>query len=247
MRSLSDSPPPYGTIVFDCDSTLSRIEGIEELAHECRDQVSELTAQAMDGLLPLEQAYGARLDLISPMLSAVEAVGDLYLREALPNAAELVAALHALDKRVVIVSGGLLPAVRPFARALGIEAQDRVHAVDINFDSEGRYIGFDEASPLARSGGKISILRSISLAAGAGQVAFIGDGATDLEAAGEVARFIAFGGVVRRPAVFDAAKVTLELADLAGLVPLLFSSEELASLARLGQHAALLDTATALS
>ena len=26
------TPPPYGTIVFDCDSTLSTIEGIEFLA-----------------------------------------------------------------------------------------------------------------------------------------------------------------------------------------------------------------------
>ena len=61
---LSDAPPPYGTVVFDCDSTLSAIEGVDELAGEKRDEVEALTRRAMNGELSLDQVYGERLDLI---------------------------------------------------------------------------------------------------------------------------------------------------------------------------------------
>lgn len=244
MKTLPDTPPPYGTIVFDCDSTLSRIEGIEELARDCRREVEALTARAMNGELPLEAAYGARLDLIRPTRGAVADVAGLYSAAALPHAAELVAALHALGKSVRVVSGGLLPAVQPFAVRLGITAPERVEAVDIRFDPEGQYAGFDDASPLAKSGGKIEVLQRIARAPGAGPVAFIGDGATDLEAAGECARFIAYGGVVRRELVFESARVTCESSDFAALLPLLTTEEERRSLAGSGAHEALLLAAT---
>jgi len=240
----TDQAPPYGTVVFDCDSTLSFIEGIEELARECRDEVEALTARAMNGELPLEEAYGARLELIQPTRASVNAVAALYLERALPHARELVLALRALGKRVVVVSGGLLPAVEPFARALGVEGEDTVHAVEIRFDDDaGAYAGFDDDSPLARSGGKVPVLRAIAARSDAGPVAFIGDGATDLEAAGEVQRFIAYGGVERRANVFDAARVTCEHADLAALLPLLTTPEERAKLAETGAHAGLLAAA----
>jgi hypothetical protein len=35
----------------------------------------------------------------------------------------------------------------------------RVAAVDIHFDEDGGYRGFDEHSPLARSGGKREVMR----------------------------------------------------------------------------------------
>jgi phosphoserine phosphatase len=240
---VSDAPPPYGTVVFDCDSTLSAIEGIEELARDHREEVARLTNRAMDGELPLEEVYGARLELIRPSLEDLERVAAQYMERALPNAAALIAALSDCGKRVVVVSGGLLPAVLPFAEALGVAAED-VRAVDIRFDSSGAYAGFEVDSPLARTGGKPPILASLAASPGAGALAFIGDGATDLEAAGEAARFIAFGGVVRRENVFSRARVACEHADLAALVPLLFSADELAELDRDPTHAALLAAAT---
>lgn len=239
---LADAPPPYGTVVFDCDSTLSEIEGIEELAHERREEIAELTNRAMNGELALEDVYAARLDLIQPSRADLERVADEYMARAVPNAGELVRALRDLDKRVVVVSGGLLPAVLPFAIGLGVDASC-VQAVGVNFDASGAYAGFDLDSPLARSGGKPPVLASITAASDAGALAFIGDGATDLEAAGEAARFIAFGGVVRRENVFARASVCCEAADLSALVPLLFSEAELEQLEHNPDHAALLRAA----
>ncbi len=237
------SPPPYGTIVFDCDSTLCSIEGIEALGEGLSAEVAALTERAMEGTLPLEEVYGARLELIRPTREAVERIGRLYCEATLPHARELLAALLALGKRVLILSGGLAPAVRILGEELGVKAQD-VHAVEIHFDGEGNYAGFDERSPLARSGGKPALLAELlDLGAATAPLSLVGDGATDLEAAPLCARFIAFGGVVRRRAVFAAADATFEAADLAGLLPLLTSAEERATLAADPLHAALLGAA----
>ena len=224
LPPIDDAPPPYGTVVLDCDSTLTRIEGIDELGAERPDEVEALTRAAMSGELPLEAVYGRRLELLRPTRAEVEAIGELYVREALPHGRELVAALTSLGKRVVVVSGGLLPAVRVLARTLGIE---RVHAVGIEHDERGAYAGFEERSPLARAGGKLEVCRALAAEPGAGPLVVIGDGTTDLEASPAAARVIAFGGVVRRERVFAHARVHCEEPDLRALLPLLLAPDEL--------------------
>ena len=240
MKSpLRDTPPPYSTVVFDCDSTLSSIEGIEDLVPESSPELEELTAAAMNGELPLEAVYGKRLELVRPTRQAVLDVGARYIETVLPHAAALIAALHALDKRVLIVSGGLLPAVAILGEHLGIPAAE-THAVDIHFDQAGEYAGFETDSPLARAGGKLDLLSSLTTA---GAVALIGDGATDLEAAGACARFIAFGGGVLRKSVFEAAPIGLTEANFAALLPLLCSPPEIDRLKSLPAHTNLVDAA----
>lgn len=233
-RPLADRPPPYGTIVFDCDSTLSDMEGVEELARDgvrkpdrrglpdLAQRIAALTDAAMAGEVPLEEVFGQRLEWIRPTRDELERVGRLYVERALPHARELVQALVAGGKRVVIVSGGLLPAVDLLARHLGVH---EVHAVDVRFGADGSYAGFDEASPLARAGGKIEVLEALRARGDAG-LAFVGDGATDLEAAHLADRFIAFGGVERRENVFRAALVSSTARDLLELASLLLSAEE---------------------
>jgi hypothetical protein len=63
----------YRTVIFDCDSTLSALEGIEELASDHRREVETLTDAAMRGEVPLDEVYGRRLELIRPTRQAVEA------------------------------------------------------------------------------------------------------------------------------------------------------------------------------
>lgn len=244
---LGDAPPPYGTIVFDCDSTLSTIEGIEELARGALDadgraELADLTRRAMDGAVALESVYARRLALVAPDRDAVVALGARYVETALPHARELCAALAALGKRVHVVSGGLRPAVQHLAAWLGIPAA-RVHAVEPRWDARGAYAGFDAASPLARSGGKVDVVAALA-DADAGPLALIGDGMTDLEAAPLAARFVAFGGVERRPAVFARARVGCDRPDLAALVPLLLSACEIETLTASGAHAVLLSAAS---
>ncbi|WP_341930728.1 HAD-IB family phosphatase, partial [Methyloversatilis discipulorum] len=187
-------------ILFDCDSTLSTIEGIDVLAEQAGvvDQVVPLTNAAMEGRLKLEEAYAARLDLIKPDASTIDAVGRQYIETRVDGAAEAIAALGALGWQVHVVSGGIRQAVLAIARFLGVP-DERVHAVDLRFDANGHYAGFDPESPLARSGGKAEIVRRVG--AGAERVVMVGDGITDLEAGDAGALVIGFGGVVRREIV----------------------------------------------
>src|SRR5690606_32733631 len=145
---------PFASVWFDCDSTLSTIEGIDELARarpECAAAIAELTRRAMDGAIPLQQVYGERLRRIAPTRAEVEALARRYVATLVPGARETVAALRRLGKTVGIVSGGLRPAVLAVAHELSIPAE-HVHAVDVRFAADGGYAGFDAGSPLARSG-----------------------------------------------------------------------------------------------
>jgi phosphoserine phosphatase len=80
-------------------------------------------------------------------------------------------------------------------------------AVDVQFDQQGGYAGFDAASLLARSGGKRRWVQARPDLAR--PILLIGDGATDLEARPVVDRFAAFTGVVHRDAVVAGADYVL--------------------------------------
>jgi phosphoserine phosphatase len=208
----------YQTVVFDCDSTLSAVEGIDTLAGDARDEVRALTESAMAGGVPLEEVYGRRLELIRPTRAAIEALTARYIDAVVDDAGVAIAALRARGVTVRIISGGLLPAVVGLAGHLGVEP-DAVAAVPIRFDDGGEYAGFDPAPP-ARAGGKAEVIRAWRRDGLPGPVMFVGDGATDLEAADEVDLFVAYAGVVERPEVTAAAPVVVRSASLAPVVPL---------------------------
>jgi phosphoserine phosphatase len=206
----------FRSVVFDCDSTLVKVEGIDELAGERIDEVRRMTDLAMDGSVALEEVYGRRLALIDPTRVQVDAVGEAYIRELVDDARETVAALLFLEKTVRIVSGGLRPPVERVAAELGV-GPGQVAAVGISFDGSGRYLDFERDSPLARSGGKADVLASWSLPR---RALLVGDGATDLEGKGAVDCFAAFMGVVERPAVARGGDVVLTEPSLAPILAL---------------------------
>jgi len=210
--------PAFRTVVFDCDSTLSRIEGVEELASEYRAEVAALTESAMSGEVALEQIYGRRLDLIQPTESDVRRIGRRYVEERIPGIEDAIALLRADGVSVRVVSGGLRPAVLELTRFLGIP-DEHVAAVDVSFDESGRYAGFDADSPLARAGGKTEVIDEWSSET-QGPLMLVGDGATDLEAKGAVDLFVAFTGVVSRANVVAGADVVIDEPSLERVVDL---------------------------
>lgn len=195
----------FRTVIFDCDSTLAAIEGIDELAGPHKVEVARLTELAMTGAIALQEVYGSRLALLRPTRAQVEALGARYIAATVPGAREAVAGLQAAGVVVQVVSGGLLPPVLMLARHLGIP-DDRVAAVPIRFDALGAYAGFGTDSPFAQSGGKRRWIEA-NLTRLPRPILLVGDGATDLEARPVVDTFAAFTGVVRRPQVADAADV----------------------------------------
>jgi phosphoserine phosphatase len=196
---------PFKSLVLDVDSTVAAIEGIDWLAG-LRDAataawVADITRQAMDGEIAIEAAYERRLLAIAPHRAEIAALAEAYISAIVPGAHEAIARAQGAGVDVHLLSGGLVEAIVPMADVLGIPARS-VHAVALRWDADGRCAGFEDDAPLARSGGKPFVLQRLGLAA---PVLAVGDGSTDAELAPHVARFVAFTGVVRRPAVVAAA------------------------------------------
>ena len=192
-------------VIFDCDSTLSSIEGIDELAHRAGvfSQLAPLTIAAMEGKIKLEDVYRQRLETIKPGHADIEWLSQLYLEHIVPGANSVVNDLQLAGKQVHIVSGGIRQAVLPLAAHLKIP-DSHLHAVELRFTPDGDYAGFDETSPLSKSGGKKIICAEII--GNQHSAVMIGDGITDLEAAQERVHFIGFGGVFRRSMIEEMAQ-----------------------------------------
>lgn len=208
----------FDVICFDCDSTLSRVEGIDELARRngLFDEVAALTNAAMNGEMPLEEVYGHRLALIKPDQAAINWLADLYIAEMVEGVVETIKTLQENGKQIHIISGGLRQAILPLAALLGI-AEENVHAVDIIFDEQGDYQDFVRQSPLAVSGGKARICRRLRMRFSS--LVMVGDGKTDLEAKMAGAYMIGFGGVVKRTLVQEQADIFIPDASLAAILP----------------------------
>lgn len=206
-------------IIFDCDSTLSSIEGIDELAaaKNCKAQIAALTNQAMNGEVPLEAVYSKRLDIIRPRKADVLALAEHYLATQTLGSKALIASLQAAGIQVGIVSGGLRDAILPLAKALGI-AEANVFAVGLAFDAAGNYQAV-LPSPLTTAGGKREIVAQWKAAQQLKTVYLIGDGMSDVAAKGVDAadEVIGYGGVIAREKVKNAVSYFYTQADLRGL------------------------------
>ncbi len=113
----------FDVICFDCDSTLSKIEGIDELAGRVGlgEEMSRLTDAAMNGEVPLEAVYEQRLSLIRPDQASIDWLADLYIEQIVDGVKEVFETLTAPGRELHIVSGGLRQAIsrprpRPQAR-----------------------------------------------------------------------------------------------------------------------------------
>lgn len=208
----------FDIVCFDCDSTLSKIEGIDELGRQSGlfDQLAALTNAAMNGELALEEVYGQRLSLIQPDDKQIDTLADLYISEIVDGVEEVFSTLLAQGKQVHIISGGLRQAILPLAKKLGIP-QSQVHAVDILFNADGSYQDFNQQSPLAMTGGKAIICKQIQI--DERSMVMIGDGKTDLEAKQAGATVIGFGGVMKRDIVVENADIFVDETSLMNVLP----------------------------
>lgn len=231
---VSPSWSTFDLIFFDCDSTLSSIEGIDELARlkGKAGRVGLLTNKAMDGELDLGDVYGKRLRAIKPTRAQLKAVEERYWETAVEDAPAVIAALQALGLQVFIISGGLIDAVKGFGRRLGVDPE-KIRAVELEYNElSGRwwdyaepgaqhsqsYLDYDEG-PLTVSSGKAAVISEL---AGTlpGRRLMIGDGASDLAAKSDVDLFVGYGGVVAREAVRAEADIFMRCASLAAILPL---------------------------
>jgi phosphoserine phosphatase len=203
----------FNSVIFDVDSTLSGIEGIDWLAKQRGNDVAAwsaaLTDRAMKGEIPIEAVYGERMGKVRPDRNEIERLGQEYIERVAAGARETLIAFKAAGIRIVMISGGLREAILPLATTLGVD-DGSVYAVSIFFGEAGNYAGFDADSPLTRQTGKKTTVASLGLK---GPVLAVGDGMTDCEMKSEVDSFAAFTGFTRREPVIERADVVIENFD----------------------------------
>ena len=216
---MTRPPPRFASVVLDVDSTVSGIEGIDWLARrrggETAAEITQLTADAMRGAIPLEDVYGRRLAVIRPTRAEIDALSSAYITAIAPDCPSTIASFRRAGIQLALVSGGIRQALLPLARQLDIDAAD-LHAVDVEFDAAGNYSSFDASSPLTTTTGKASIVSSLGLPR---PILAVGDGHTDLAMRPVVDSFVAFTGFAAREAVVRAAdSVARSFRDLAKVV-----------------------------
>lgn len=216
---------PLDAIVFDCDGTLSNIEGIDELARASGHyrEVSAITTLCMSTTGLNEESYEHRLQLIKPSKDQIQHLVDQYIDHMTPGTKQVISTFQVLGKRIYIISSGIAEAVIPFGNYFGVKTED-IYAVNVNFNAQGEYIGFDRKNPLVHSGGKLAIIKKILLTNT--NIAFIGDGMSDYEASSPVTRFIGYGGMCLRDKIRTLSKYYLICRDLHPLLPLCLTKRE---------------------
>ncbi|MEM9927409.1 MAG: HAD-IB family phosphatase [Cyanobacteria bacterium P01_D01_bin.50] len=207
-------------IIFDCDSTLSSIEGVDELARVAGEQatqeIEKMTAAAMEGSISLESIFARRLEIIQPAQDSVSEVGKLYIATVEPSANQVITTLRSQGWTPIILSGGYRQAIKPLADYLGVEF---IEAVDLYFNEDGSYRDFDRNYPSTRSGGKLEVVKNLRNKYSPMKIVAVGDGVSDLESKPVVDMFIGFGRyAVREKVKQEADYFITDLQEIVSLV-----------------------------
>ncbi len=214
----------YNDIVFDLDSTLVKIEGLDWLANRLGklDSLAELTKLSMDGKISFKEAMKIKMSAMSPSVKDLQALGRAYSKSLVEDAKKVIQALQLSGKEVWILTGNFQPAVGIAAATLGIQ-EENIICNEIYFDSNGKYKGFNIKHPLSANGGKAIMLKKYLQNH---KVVFIGDGYTDLEIQNDVDLFVGYGGVAERQYVKLNSKIYITCESTAPLLEIILSNEE---------------------
>jgi phosphoserine phosphatase len=200
-------------LVADMESTIIENEMLDELAEflGLRDEVSEITRQAMNGEIDFAAALKARVALLAGMAATRLDEAATRIR-IMPGAAALVATMRAHGAYAALVSGGFTVFTAPVATALGFDSA----VANALIVENGRFAG-TVREPIVTRETKLAMLKSLAAERGLPLAASlaVGDGANDLpmiEAAGLGVAFRA------KPAVAARSRIRIDYGDLTALL-----------------------------
>ncbi len=210
-------------VVMDMDSTLIRIEVIDELARAAGvgPEVSKITERAMQGEMDYDESLRQRVALLKGLDVAVldKIASDLPLTE---GAETLVRVLKRLGYRIAVISGGFSRAAEALKRRLDLD-----YAYSNNLEVKDGKLTGRVVGPIVNAQRKAELLETIAQAEGVllDQVIAVGDGANDalmLDRAGLGIAFLA------KPKLRAAADTSISGAGLDAILYLLgISAREL--------------------
>jgi phosphoserine phosphatase len=165
-------------VVMDMDSTLIRIEVIDELARAAgvHKEVAVITERAMAGEMNYDESLRQRVALLKGLDASVldKISSELPLTE---GAETLVQVLKRLGYRLAIISGGFSRAADALKKRLGID-----YAFSNNLEIEGGKLTGRVVGQIVNAQRKAELLEIISQLEGVvlDQVIAVGDGANDI-------------------------------------------------------------------
>jgi D-3-phosphoglycerate dehydrogenase len=214
-------------LVFDFDSTLVSVEGLDELfARSLADApdrdsrlaaFQEITDLGMSGEITAEDSLERRLAVLAADRALVREVGEEIARHLSPSVERHLDFFRVNFSRVGVVSGGFEELILPTLGRLGLPASG-LQAHRFRYDPSGRILGLDPGTVIAQGGKPAAVAR---LRSSGEALWMIGDGATDLEVRerGLADRFIAFTENRRRePVVSKADHVAGSMDELIALL-----------------------------
>ena len=203
-------------VAFDMDSTLIKMEVIDELAraHGVFEQVAAITARAMAGELDFQASFRERAALLKGMPAS--RLDEIARAVVLNDGAErLIATLKHFGYKVAVISGGFQYVGESLRERLGI---DYVFANNLQV-VDGVMTG-DVDGPIVDATRKADLLRQIAEQEQVNleQVIAIGDGANDLPMLSAAGLGVAFHA---KPLVKETARHAISNFGLDSLLYLL--------------------------
>lgn len=207
----------FDSVVFDVDSTLVSIEGLDYLAKlkGLENQLTQITKLAMNGDLSMRDAMVRKMSALSPSIDDLTIMGNAYTKNLVPGVIETIKILQLRGIKTWIITGNFQPAVGILAEKLSIPL-NQIICNKIFHDINGNYLGFDTDNPLSNNMGKRKIIEDNKDRLG--ETCFVGDGNTDLETRDVVDLFIGFGGVVLRKKVKELSDTYVESPDISAIL-----------------------------
>jgi phosphoserine phosphatase len=203
-------------VVLDMDSTLIRIEVIDELARAAGvgAEVAAITERAMQGEMNYDESLQKRVALLRGLdVAALDRIAaELPLTE---GAETLVRVLKRLGYRIAVISGGFSRAADALKRRLALD-----YAFSNNLEVEGGKLTGRVVGPIVNAQRKAELLELIAQLEGVllDQVIAVGDGANDLLMLEKAGLGIAFRA---KPKLREAADTSISGAGLDAILYLL--------------------------
>lgn len=207
--------------VFDFDSTLTSVEGLDMLAEIALEgnpekdkivkEISAITDLGVDGEISFTDSLSRRVALLKAGRSELNQLIEVLKTKVSPSVSKNLGFFKTHKNDIYVISAGFKEFIIPVVAELGIDA-DRVYANTFKFDEQDQICGFDNKNHLSKHNGKVDCLKEMNLD---GEVQIIGDGYSDfvMVREGVAQKFFAYTENVNRKKATDNADYVVNSFD----------------------------------